>query len=204
MIAILDYGRGNIFSIANALKKLEVEFKIEESSLNLKSYDKIILPGVGAFKDAMEQLDNFKFTETIKEFASKEKPILGICLGMQILASKSYEYGETIGLDLIEGEVKALPNDNSLKVPNIGWRKLILSKKNKRQGLEAENMMYFVHSYGFYANQDSNIIAKIKFGTHDIAAIVKNKNILGCQFHPEKSGVSGLRLLNWFCKDFKG
>ena len=97
MIAILDYGRGNIFSIANALKKLEVEFKIEESSLNLKSYDKIILPGVGAFKDAMEQLDNFKFTETIKEFASKEKPILGICLGMQILASKSYEYGGTIG-----------------------------------------------------------------------------------------------------------
>ena len=148
----------------------------------------------------MQQLEKYNFIEIIKGLANQGNPILGICLDMQILATKSFEYGETNGLNLIKGEVKSLPKDLSLRIPNVGWRQLCIGSQESLKNLKLNGMMYFVHSYVFYPKNFKDTLATIKFSTHSVPVIIRNKNVIGCQFHPEKSGNNGLNFLRWFCK----
>jgi imidazole glycerol-phosphate synthase subunit HisH len=201
MISLIDYGRGNIYSITNALKFLRVPYRLVRNPESLEVSKKIILPGVGAFKDAMDQLNKRDLIEPIKNNVMKGTPILGICLGMQLFASKSYEFGETSGLGFISGEVKKIPKGKKDKIPNVGWRSLFPNKYNTDSYINYEKMMYFVHSYGFYPVNKKHIIAYTEFNYTEIPILVRKDNIIGCQFHPEKSGKNGLEFLNYFCKN---
>ena len=202
MISIIDYGRGNIYSIINALKYLNIEHKVVNEAQSLEDSKKIILPGVGAFKDAINQLDKRKLIEPIKNSVMAGVPILGICLGMQLFSSKSYEFGETNGFDFIPGEVKKIPKGVEDRIPNIGWRSIYPYKNNNTSYINYKNMMYFVHSYGFFPNDNKDIVAYTEFNSCSIPILVRKNNIIGCQFHPEKSGKNGLDFLNWFCNFF--
>jgi len=201
MVIIIDYGRGNLFSLSNALKYIGCKHKIIKKPEKIDPSDKLILPGVGAYKDAILQLNKLGFYDYVKLAANEGSSILGICLGMQLFSTKSSEFGLTSGFDLINGEVKKLELSENYNIPNMGWRKLINHNKIEN-GISFDKMMYFVHSYAFYPNDIDDIVASIKLDNMVVPAIVKKNNILGCQFHPEKSGSNGLDLLNWFIKDF--
>ena len=202
MIAIVDYGCGNLYSLQCSLKLLNLESKITSDPEDIKSADKIILPGVGAFGDAVELLRKSGLDEVVKAEAAKGKYILGICLGMQLLFEKSFEYGEHSGLGLIKGEVCPLSNDikSDLKIPHMGWNSLNIKNlsdpifKYTKQG----DYVYYVHS--FYAkNCDESLLATSDYEVL-VAGLVKNKNVYGAQFHPEKSGDVGLGLLKAFAE----
>lgn len=200
MIAIVNYGCGNLFSITSSVKKLGLEAIVTGKKEEIVKADRIILPGVGAFEDAIFKLRNTGLADVIIEEAKKGKPILGICLGMQLLFEKSYEYGEHSGLGLIKGEIFPLENDIStskLKIPHMGWNKLRFIKNDPILKYISEgDYMYFVHSY--YAKScDESIISVSEYDVA-IPAIVNNGNIYGMQFHPEKSGEKGLLLLKAF------
>lgn len=202
MISIVDYGCGNLFSLSSSLKFLGLECEVTGDKQKIKSSDKIILPGVGAFGDAVQKLHETDLFDTIKACAADGKYMLGICLGMQLLFEKSYEYGEYDGLGLIKGSVCPFRGDisPSLKIPHMGWNKLDISSPDDPIFKYVQNgdYMYFVHS--FYAkNCDENIIASAEYGV-TVPALVKNKNVYGAQFHPEKSGEKGLRLLKAFAE----
>ena len=196
MITIIDYGAGNLFSVQNALNFLGVENNISSKVEDIISADKLILPGVGAFPDAMKMLDEAGLTEVIKEQA-KKKALMGICLGMQMLFDKSYEFGETEGLGLIPGTVELMPPANDLVIPHNGWNSL--EKNEPCKLLESVNdgdYVYFVHSYA--AVTDSrNVAAYCDYGMK-VPALVMSGNVYGCQFHPEKSGKTGLGILKTF------
>ncbi|MBP3857144.1 MAG: imidazole glycerol phosphate synthase subunit HisH [Ruminiclostridium sp.] len=193
--AIIDYGAGNLFSVKNALDYIGAESTVTKSAADLESADRIILPGVGAFPDAMKALGETGLIDTIKEQAQK-KPLLGICLGMQMLFDKSFEFGETDGLGLIPGTVELMtPPD--LLIPQIGWNRLIYNEKcGLLDGLGDEPYVYFVHSYAAHCD-GKNVAAYTDYGG-SVSACVFSGNVYGCQFHPEKSGETGLTILRNF------
>jgi len=198
MIAIIDYGAGNLFSVKNALDFLGLDSVITKYPDDLRSADRLILPGVGAFADAMRMLNESGLVEVIREEVQK-KPLLGICLGMQMLFEKGYEFGETNGLGLIKGCVKLMEPEGNLAIPHIGWNEL---EKNESCKLLAKcgdgEYVYFVHSYA--AECDSkNVAAYCDYGMK-VPALVFEGNVYGAQFHPEKSGETGLNILRCFAE----
>lgn len=201
MIAIVDYGVGNLFSLKSSFAAIGAETVLTPDPEVIKKADKILLPGVGAFGDAAEKLQKTGLGDLIIEEASKGKPLLGICLGMQLLLEKSYEYGEHKGLGLIKGEIRpisdVIPKD--LKIPHIGWNALTFKgdKSPIFKYVKNGDFVYFVHSY-YGAKCDDNVIATTEYGA-TLTAAVQNKNVFGCQFHPEKSGTVGLNILRGFC-----
>ena len=199
MIAIVDYGCGNLFSISSSAKALGLDVVVTGNADEIKKADRIILPGVGAFEDAINKLRSSGLADVIIEEAKNGKPILGICLGMQLLFDKSYEYGEFEGLGLIKGEICPLEGDidKSLKIPHMGWNKLIFKADNPIFKYISENdYMYFVHSF-YGKNCDESLLAVSEYDVL-VPAVVNNKNVYGMQFHPEKSGEKGLLLLKAF------
>ncbi len=193
MTAIIDYGAGNLFSVKNALDYLGIENIITKNADDLRNADRLILPGVGAFPDAMRMLSESGLVGVIKEEAVK-KPLLGICLGMQMLFEKGYEFEETKGLGLIKGSVKLMtPKD--LPIPHIGWNELVL---NNSCGLlkKGGEYVYFVHSYAADCPSE-NVSAYCDYGMK-VPALVFSGNVYGAQFHPEKSGEAGLEILKKF------
>lgn len=196
MTAIIDYGAGNLFSVKNALDFLGIENKITKDPDDLRSADRLILPGVGAFPDAMRMLNESGLVEVIKQEVQK-KPLLGICLGMQMLFEKGYEFGETDGLGLIPGSVKLMHPEGELPVPHIGWNSLEFNEPCKLLDKCGNGeYVYFVHS--FAAECDSkNVAAYCDYGMK-IPALVFEGNVYGAQFHPEKSGDTGLNILRCF------
>ena len=196
MTAIVDYGAGNIFSVKNALDYLGLDCKLTSDAADLEAADRIILPGVGAFPSAMKSLESTGLITTLKEQA-KKKPFLGICLGMQMLFEKGYEFEECDGLGLIKGEVKRIESD-TLVVPHMGWNKLeYLHDCPLLNGLGQEEYVYFVHSYKAFCN-DGNISAWCEYGGKVPALVTDGAYVYGAQFHPEKSGRAGLRILQNF------
>ena len=201
MVAIVDYGVGNLFSLRSSLASLGVESIVTGDASELRKADRIILPGVGAFGDAADKLCDSGLFNPLKEIASEGKPLFGICLGMQLLFERGFEFGEHAGLGLIAGDVlpmaPRLPRE--LKIPQIGWNALTLTKQDPIfSEIKSGDFVYFVHS--FYAEtSEENIIATTDYG-FPVTAAVRHKNVCGCQFHPEKSGETGLKILKAFCE----
>ena len=200
MIAIIDYGVGNLFSLSSSLKAVGADTVITGDPDKIKKADKLILPGVGAFGDAMNKLRADGLDRLIKNEAENGKPLLGICLGMQLLFDKSYEFGEYEGLGLIKGNVVTMAGriPEKLKIPHIGWNALKIKKKiSAFSEIKDGDCVYFVHS--FYADDcEESVAATTEYGI-EITAAAANGNIVGCQFHPEKSGETGLSILRSFC-----
>jgi glutamine amidotransferase len=197
MIAIIDYGAGNIKSLKNALDYLKIDNVLTNNIDEIKQSDKIILPGVGAFPSAMEKLNKSGLSELIK-IESQKKPLLGICLGMQLLFDKSFEFSECNGLSLINGKVDLIPSDN-LIIPHMGWNKLVINHNNRLLNDVEDEYVYFVHSYQAYCDKDENLISYCQYGNLKIPAVVHDGNyVYGTQFHPEKSGDVGLKILQNF------
>lgn len=201
MIAIIDYGVGNLFSLVSSLKSIGVEAVVTDDKAVIAAADKLILPGVGAFGDARRKLSESGMDEVLIEEARKGKPILGICLGMQLLFEKSYEYGEFSGLGLLKGQVVpmagVIPKD--YKIPHIGWNPLLFKKESPLfRYIQDGDFAYFVHSY-YVKNCDDSLLATAEYGPELTAAVAKD-NIYGCQFHPEKSGSVGLNILRGFAE----
>lgn len=201
MIAIIDYGVGNLFSLRSSLKFIGEQAVVSGDAEEIRRADRLILPGVGAFSDAAAKLKDTGLDEVIRSEAASGKPIMGICLGMQLLFDKSYEYGEHEGLGLISGAVKPISDviPRGLKIPHIGWNALIKKKEHPilRDVNEGE-CVYFVHSF-YAADCESSVIATAEYGAQ-LTAAVADKNVIGCQFHPEKSGDVGMRILRAFAK----
>ena len=201
MIAIIDYGVGNLFSLRSSLNKIGADTVVTADPAVISKADKLILPGVGAFADAAKKLRDSGLDQVIKAEAAAGKPIMGICLGMQMLFEKSYEYGEHEGLGLLKGSV--IPMEGSipanLKIPHIGWNALKFEKDSKLfKYIKEGDCVYFVHS--FYASGcEDSLIATAEYGK-DLTAAVARDNVMGCQFHPEKSGDVGLNILRAFCE----
>lgn len=204
MIAIVDYGVGNLFSLKCSFDHIGVETLVTGDPSVIRSADKIILPGVGAFGDAAAKLAATGLDQVLVEEAAKGKPILGICLGMQMLFEKSYEYGEHKGLGLVPGIVKPIGDviGDGLKIPHIGWNGLHFPKNREKSPLfkyvEENDCVYFVHSY-YGADCGDALIASAEYGA-ELTAAVQNGNVYGTQFHPEKSGEVGLKILKAFCE----
>ncbi|WP_299549369.1 imidazole glycerol phosphate synthase subunit HisH [uncultured Helicobacter sp.] len=195
MLGIVNYQVGNLASVQNAIVKLGEKVQIEEDPQNLKNYDRLILPGVGAFGDAMEHLRTSGMQEALIEFAKSGKPLLGICLGMQLLFEKSYEFGEHFGLGLLKGEVVKFDSGEK-KIPHIGWN-LVCKRleSDLLKHLDSNFYLYFVHS--FYVKNLENAVGVSNYGV-DFASIVQKENIFGIQPHPEKSHNIGLLILKNF------
>lgn len=201
MIAIVDYGVGNLFSLKCSLQAIGAEVTVTGDAGVLKRADKLILPGVGAFEDAAKKLRSTGLDTVIKEEAARGKPILGICLGMQLLFDESYEYGEHPGLGLIPGSVVSMEGllPGELKIPHIGWNALRIKKSSPLfRYINEGDFVYFVHSY-FAAHCQENVIADTEYGQW-LTAAVQRENVFGCQFHPEKSGAVGLNILRAFAQ----
>ncbi|MFI3167410.1 MAG: imidazole glycerol phosphate synthase subunit HisH [Bacillota bacterium] len=195
MIAIIDYGAGNLFSVKNALDFLKIPNIITSNKEEIESASGIILPGVGAFPKAMQMLNATGLAEFLKEQTTK-KPLLGICLGMQMLFETSYEFEKVAGLGLIPGEIKPIPNCG-LKIPHMGWNNLeITNESSLLQGVKEGEHVYFVHSYMAYT--DKKYISAVASYGEKITGVVQNGNVFGTQFHPEKSGEVGLKMLTNF------
>jgi glutamine amidotransferase len=202
MVGIVDYNMGNLASIINAFELIGADIRVEKEPEKLKEYDKLILPGVGAFGDAMEHLRERGMDSAIKEYASSGKPLLGICLGMQLLFESSQEFGDHRGLGLIEGEVIAFDKskfDHKLKVPHMGWNELFVQEETPLfKNLQEEFYLYFVHSYHVVCD-DRYTIGKTYYG-YEFVSAVNRDNIYGIQPHPEKSHNNGLKIIENFVK----
>lgn len=204
MIAIVDYGVGNIFSLYSSFKYIGAEVMLTSEPDIIKRADKIILPGVGAFADAASKLRDSGLADVVVSEAKKGKPLLGICLGMQMLFERSFEYGEHKGLGLIKGDVVSMEGvvPESYKIPHIGWNGLHFPKNKQKSGIfkyiNEDDCVYFVHSY-YGANCDESVIATTEYGA-ELTAAVADKNVYGVQFHPEKSGEVGMKILKAFCE----
>ncbi|MEG0692465.1 MAG: imidazole glycerol phosphate synthase subunit HisH [Oscillospiraceae bacterium] len=196
MIAIIDYGAGNLFSVKNALDFIDEESIITSEKAKIISADRIILPGVGAFPDAMKMFKKTDLIDTIKEQATK-KPLLGICLGMQVLFDEGCEFEKTKGLSFIEGSIDRIQTD--LKIPHMGYNQLEINKKSPLlEGIQEFDCVYFVHSFMAYTDQ-KNVLAYCDYNVK-IPALVQKGNVYGAQFHPEKSGEVGLQILRNFAR----
>jgi glutamine amidotransferase len=204
-ITVIDYGVGNLRSVQMALEHVGASVKITSNASDILSASKVVLPGVGAFGNAMNALDSLSLIEPIKLIVEKEVPLLGICLGMQLLFEQSEEFGLTKGLGLLPGKVIPIPSKAidtiPLKVPHIGWSKVSsLFPDRLTTALNKDSALYFVHSYMVSLSDSRNLKAICTYGGYHIPAIVSYGSIYGCQFHPEKSGKSGLMILKSFCE----
>lgn len=200
MIAIIDYNMGNLASVKNAFAKLGQATVVENDPAKFHEYEKLVLPGVGAFGDAMEHLKEREMTEAIKEFARSGKPMLGICLGMQLLFESSEEFGEHEGLGLIKGKVVKFNSqkfEEPLKVPHMGWNRMFTKKHPLFEGLDDEHYLYFVHTYHVTCKDENDIIGETYYG-YKFTSAVAHENIMGIQPHPEKSHKNGLKILENF------
>ena len=202
MVAIVDYGVGNLFSLRSSFQSIGVETVVTSDPNVIRAADRIVLPGVGAFGDAAQKLRDSGLADVVVAEAKAGKPLLGICLGMQLLFEKSLEYGEHEGLGLIPGEVRPIAEviPTELKIPHIGWNALHFNSKKSPlfRFIEEGDFVYFVHSY-FATNCKDSVIATTEY-SRPITAAVEKDNVFGCQFHPEKSGEVGLNLLRAFCE----
>ena len=201
MIAIIDYGVGNLFSLKSSLAAIGYEASVTNDEREIAGADKILLPGVGAFEDAASKLRKSGMADLVKEQAAAGKPLLGICLGMQLLLEKSYEYGEHEGLGLIPGSVRPIAPviDPGLKIPHIGWNPLIFRKPSSLYRYIREgDCVYIVHSY-YAADCDPYVTADAEYSAM-LTASVEKDNVFGVQYHPEKSGEVGLKILKAFCE----
>lgn len=207
-LGIIDYGAGNLLSLCRAFEHIGIYPDLVTTAKEINNCDKIVLPGVGAFPYAMDKLKNMQLISIIQEFARQNRPLLGICLGMQLLFYWSEEFGITPGLQLLPGRVMALPdktlNGNQIKKPNIGWCPVF--RNNEYKSLHEDILsdipngedFYFVHSYCAHPEDKKHILATSIFGDNVFSSVVRYKNIFGCQFHPEKSGLYGLQVLKNF------
>lgn len=198
MIAIIDYDAGNIKSVEKALKKLGQEVTITRDAEVILHADKVILPGVGAFGDAMSNLKKYRLDEVIYQVVEKGTPFLGICLGLQLLFEKSDESTGVAGLGILEGEICRIPDCEGLKIPHMGWNSLHLTNDGRLfRGIEEGAYVYFVHSYYLKAKDEAIVKATTEYSTH-IHASVEKGNVFACQFHPEKSSDVGMQILKNF------
>ncbi len=196
MIAVIDYGAGNLFSVCNALKYLNIAHEVTKDADVIDRADAVILPGVGAFPAAMESLHATGLVDTIKQNAAK-KPLLGICLGMQMLFDRSDENGDCDGLGLISGEVHRIPSKRVI-IPHMGWNELVITQESPLlSNIEKPVFTYFVHSYQAFCD-DKNIIAYCEYDGRIPALVTDGKFVFGAQYHPEKSGEKGLQMLRNF------
>ena len=201
MIGIIDYGMGNLRSVENALAKLGVPSLISGDAQELSSCDKLILPGVGAFGDCMRNLNERQLSGFIKERTKQGIPLLGICLGMQMLFEKSEENGLNDGLALLKGTVRRMETD--LPVPQIGWNELEWNQPSPLQGMLSEHpYVYYVHSYCACDYDDGDLVGYSMYGDVKVCGLVIRDNVMGCQFHPEKSAADGLKILRYFTEAF--
>lgn len=199
MIAVIDYGMGNLKSIENALKLLKIEAVITKDREIIKKAKAIILPGVGAFKQAMDNLKINDLDKILLQEAKDGKYLLGVCLGMQILFEKGFEGMECEGLGLLKGEIKKIEPKEKVKIPHMGWNKLIINKEDEViDNLGGDKFIYYVHSFMATEYKDEDLVAYSNYGGVKVPGIFRSKNIIGMQFHPEKSGEVGLSLLKKF------
>lgn len=206
-IVIIDYSLGNMFSVQQAFAYLGMEAEVTDNIEKIQNADAIILPGVGAFAEAMHALDANGLTNEIKESVAKGKPFLGICLGMQLLFESSEEFGSTQGLGLIKGHIKRFAfDDKSIKIPQMGWNTINLPQTHKWEGTVLQNVkdgefMYFVHSYYAVPQNPADVLCETEYGGLKYCSAVIHKNIVATQFHPEKSAKEGLKIYeNWIKK----
>jgi len=210
VIAIVDYDIGNIRSIENAFVSQGAEVIITKDKGKFLSADGVVLPGVGSFKHGMKKLQESGLVEILEDYIKTEKPLLGICLGMQLLFSKSYEYGETKGLNFIPGEVKKLQVncDYNFKVPHVNWNSIIPAdiewKNSILKGIAEGSNVYFVHSFAAYPDIYEHVLSKTEYSNNKFSSAVQHGNVYGCQFHPEKSGVVGLKIIDNFIEVCRG
>lgn len=201
MIAILDYGVGNLFSLKSSFGVIGAQAVVTADPAVIREADRLILPGVGAFADAAEKLRQSGLDRVLKEEAAQGKPLMGICLGMQLLFERSFEYGEHEGLGLLKGEIRPIAEQipQGLKIPQMGWNGLIIKRESPLLRYTREgDFVYFVHSYSAVGCDDS-LLAATEYGA-ELTACVGKGNVFGCQFHPEKSGNVGLNILRAFCE----
>lgn len=200
MIAIIDYDAGNILSVAKALASLGQEPVVTRDPKIIMEADKVILPGVGAFKDAMENLEKYGLVSVIKDYVATGRPFLGICLGLQLLFDESEESVGVKGLQLLKGKCRLIPKGEYTKIPHMGWNSLDFPRKGKLfDGIDDGAYVYFVHSYYLEAEDESIVCATSNYNVK-IHASVESDNVFACQFHPEKSGEIGLKILDNFLK----
>ena len=201
MTVIVDYGVGNLFSLKSSFAAIGEDVKVSSDAEEIRLADRIILPGVGAFGDAAAKLENSGLKNVLIERAEAGVPFLGVCLGMQLLFDKSFEYGQHSGMGLIGGEIRPIADfiDKDLKIPHIGWNSFKNIRKNPLlKYVNDGDYAYFVHSY-CAVNCKNNIVAETEYGANIVAVVAKD-NVMGCQFHPEKSGKVGLNILKAFCE----
>lgn len=199
MIAVIDYGMGNLKSIENALKLLKIEAVITKDIEVIKKAKAIILPGVGAFKQAMDNLKINDLDKILIKEVKNGKYILGICLGMQLLFEKGFEGQECDGLGLLKGEIRKIEPKEKVKIPHMGWNELVINNEDEIvNNLDGDNFIYYVHSFMVTEYKDEDLVAYSNYGGVKIPGIVRANNIIGMQFHPEKSGEVGLSLLKKF------
>lgn len=205
-VHVIDYGVGNLYSVARAIEKVGAEVVLTEDHAEIATAERLILPGVGAFRDGMSGLAERGLDDAVRTFAGTGRPLLGICLGMQMLASESVEFGTYKGLDLIPGRVVPIPQHGAdgmpHKVPFIGWASLEATRAEGFEGTPlnsvAENSVYLVHSYHMEPESDADILAVYRYDGIAITAATRRDNVFGCQFHPEKSGPVGLNIVASF------
>lgn len=198
VIGLIDYGMGNVRSVLNALDRLGVEGRLVGHGEQLDDVDKAVLPGVGAFGDGMRELTERGFTKALPRYVAAGHPLLGICLGMQLLATAGYEHGEHAGLNLIPGEVRYIDTEPDLRIPHVGWNELAVERPSRLlDGLDDPPMFYFVHSYEFTPDDSAAVTGTTDYG-RPVTATVEHGAAYGVQFHPEKSQRCGLRVLENF------
>jgi len=207
-ITIIDYGCGNILNLVRAINFLGYKVEVTNDKKKILNSSHVILPGVGAFGNAMQQLKKYDLQNTIFEYTKLNKPLFGICLGMQILLTKSYEFGKHEGLGLIKGEVLKISNktDKKIKIPHVGWNEIYPNNNEKKwenkilKNLTAGTNFYFVHSYVCFTKNPNSTVAVCNYSNISIPAVVAENNVFGCQFHPEKSGEDGINIIKNFCE----
>lgn len=206
-VTVIDYGIGNLFSVARALERCGAEVQLSSDPAEIEAAERLVLPGVGAFQDGMQGLRDRGLVEAIRRHASSNRPLLGICLGMQMLATVSEEFGTHEGLGLIDGRVVPVPKTTTdgapQKIPHIGWSLLLPAAgaqwtDTPLSGIEPGTYVYLVHSFHVVPRQAASLLAICKYGGHDVTAAIHSGRVTGCQFHPEKSGEAGLAVLRSF------